>query len=135
MQPGPTLIHIKVRARTTGFEARCKALWAARIGAAEPSKRSHDQYGKPIGIVTVERHRRISDMRGHCRPTQSEGADERGGVQHAAGEAPLVVIPTDDVSEAGIQDGGLCRVEDTGSGVVIEVYTNKRLVVVVKNAV
>src|SRR5215469_11612499 len=87
---GPTLIHIKLRAGV--WVCPRKAVSIDPIDAAEPSEPSHDQYGKPIGTVTLARN---SQMRS---TEQSEGAEGRGSVQHAAGEAPLVVIPTDDMN-------------------------------------
>ena len=65
MQPGPTLIHIKVRAGS--LVCPRKALSIDPIDAAEPSEPSHDQYGKPVSIVTVARNSRMSSTEGYCR--------------------------------------------------------------------
>src|SRR5271170_2801151 len=40
-----------------------------------------------------------------------KAAEERGGIQHPAGEAPLIVVPADDVGEPFIDDCGLRRIE------------------------
>jgi len=62
---GPTLIHIKLRAGV--WVCPCKALSIDPIDAAEPSEPSHDQYGKPIGTVTLARNSRMRSTEGYCR--------------------------------------------------------------------
>src|SRR4051812_9891229 len=44
-----------------------------------------------------------------------------GGVGHAVGEAPLIVIPAHDPDEGAIHDLGLVHVEDRGMRIVVEV--------------
>ena len=44
-----------------------KTLSIDPIDAAEPSEPSHDEYGKPIGTVTVARNSRMRSTEGYCR--------------------------------------------------------------------
>src|SRR5205823_10819760 len=62
-------------------------------------------------------------------------ADEQGDVDHAVGEAPLVVVPAEDLHElAVVGDGGLRRVEDAGGGIAVVVDGDGRLGVVLGDA-
>src|SRR5665213_1703384 len=48
-------------------------------------------------------------------------AHRHGGVRHAVGEAPLIVIPRHHAHEGAVHDLGLVHVEDRGARMVVEV--------------
>src|SRR5258708_2514521 len=61
-------------------------------------------------------------------------AHRYGGVRHAVGESPFVVIPGHHAHEGAVHDLGLVHVEDRGARIVIEVERDVGIVGVAKDA-
>src|SRR5688572_11805778 len=64
----------------------------------------------------------------------SQLAHRDGGIAHAIGETPLVVVPGHHAHEGAVDHLGLQQVEGRAGGVVVEVHRHQRLVVDGKDA-
>src|SRR5215510_11563114 len=68
------------------------------------------------------------------RPRSEALADEQGNVAHAVREAPLVVVPRENLDEGAVDHVGQLRVERGRHGGAVEVARDERLVYVREHA-
>src|SRR2546428_11727607 len=70
---------------------------------------------------------RSSSDRTRCPGLTEASAHQERDVAHPAREAPLVVVPGEDLAEGAVHDAGELGVEDRGGGRAVEARGDERL--------